>query len=145
MKHIFWHWGRNICGLKSCECIVSSRLSNYILVIRATIIMLCELKWKNNPRLIQSFLNIATAFIFLLYRKWSYLFRHSFNVRDSSGGMHTISSSSMPSFLILVSVVSLYYIALVVVMMRKMVVAGLLLATCVLLGEILHTTFPSYV
>ena len=26
--------------------------------------MLCELKWKNNPRLIHSFLNIATAFIF---------------------------------------------------------------------------------
>ena len=68
------------------------------MVIRATIIILCELKWKNNPRLIHSFLNIATAFIFLLYRKWSYLFLHSFNVRDSSGGMHTISSSSMPSF-----------------------------------------------
>ena len=60
--------------------------------------MLCELKWKNNPRLIHSFLNIATAFIFLLYRKWSYLFLHSISVRDSSGGMHTISSSSMPSF-----------------------------------------------
>ena len=68
------------------------------MVIRATIIILCELKWKNNPRLIHSFLNIATAFIFLLYRKWSYLFLHSFNVRDSSVGMHTISSSSMPSF-----------------------------------------------
>ena len=34
------------------------------MVIRATIIILCELKWKNNPRLIHSFLNIATAFIF---------------------------------------------------------------------------------